>query len=149
MKPVTAIFTTFLSMIGGALLALGVIAAVGGFLGGTALPEAKLSVVAAASANTFGPEEGCAVLGYKYDADAPAGLPKCAPQHSCYAGGAYIVTYGSLSCRQSNPATNSCSCPDGFSDLSVGAVNIRALSCGKDCSITVADTVHHCQYCPQ
>jgi hypothetical protein len=97
----------------------------------------------------FGPAEACALLGFRYDAEAPAPLPKCAPQKSCYAGGAFVLTYGSLSCRQLNPATNSCSCPSGFADLAVGSVNIRNLSCGKDCSITVADTVHHCQYCPQ
>lgn len=130
----------------GALSAALLVLFLNAFMGRSVLPS---TTDAAAESNPlFGAAEACALLGFKYDENAPAPRPKCVPQKSCYAGGAFVLTYGALNCKQLNPATNACSCPEGFSDLAVGSVNIRNLSCGKDCSIAVADTVHHCQYCP-
>ncbi len=98
--------------------------------------------------NQFSAAEACATMGFRYDPQSPGAMPKCMPKSACYAGGIYVLTYGAVACRQSNPATNACTCPKGFSDLPAGSVNLRTVSCGKDCAFTVADTVHHCMLCP-
>lgn len=97
--------------------------------------------------NEFNIGDACEALGFRWDPSTS----RCVPATACLSGGAYTVSPGGLfneaGCKIANPATLSCRCPAGYTDLPAGTVDLNA-HCGRYCFSTY-NTVHQCLRCPQ
>lgn len=95
--------------------------------------------------NEFNIGDACEALGFKWESTTST----CQPSSACLTGGTYIVAAGGLfgdaGCKIANPATRSCTCPQGYSDVPSGSVDV-AQHCGRYCFSTY-NTVHQCLRC--
>lgn len=91
--------------------------------------------------------DACQAMGFRWDSTlTPA---QCVPSNACLYGGAYTSRRdGTCSAADQNPATSTCSCPGGYSEVTAGSVNISNV-CVKGCDRLNYDTVVQCFLCPK
>lgn len=89
--------------------------------------------------------DACQALGFRWDTSTIP--PTCQAASTCLFGGAYTST-SSGGCV-ANPSTGSCNCPEGYTPVLAGSVNIQRLICAKGCDNFQYDSVFQCFRCPR
>lgn len=89
--------------------------------------------------------DACQALGFRWDTTTIP--PSCQAASTCLFGGAYTST-SSGGCV-ANPSTGGCNCPEGYTPVLAGSVNIQRLICAKGCDNFQYDSVFQCFRCPR